>query len=1197
MAQVLLIGLGGTGSRIVNHVVRDLQQTAKRNGDSFSTTDGEMAFIVLDTNANDVEEINKSQTGIRNISTSSSKKIKEYMSQYSYMGVSKWMPRSRALDEESMIDGASQMRSKSRLAFLDTVESHRIDELKDEVRTMIENKELGQKVRVMIVSSLAGGTGSGMFIQTAIWIRRLLDEHDFDSTIRGILVLPDVFVETLKDMKISPTEKESLYSNAYAAIRELNTLTKIKTKNFKPMVPIKIDNIFDSEDPKMDGKPVFDYAFLIDNMTESGNTFQTIAEYERFVSKMIYMQLYAPMKTNLYSEEDNLFKIFQRCDEPVFGSCGTSRALYPKDSVLQYCALKAAKDSVSSGWLKIDYEIERLKKDQSKREKEGYNPERIDEKAEYIQRFDNEISKVGTEVGSNRLFVAIRNDVKHIESKEIKGKVVTEESDKVAYFTEKLDKLIKETVQSDLKSAMTSIDASSRIDEITDVSTAEEVVLNTEMAVKNLLSRMDKELPKKAGLMLSTIFSDDMGDVNFQNDLSIYGFLTFKDIDGKSQFVHPLAARYLLYKLVVELNRKKTKIVLDSSRRNALNGYAGESNPVSFDYSGTRSEIEERPIDYLRAKKSILHSNQKFISHFCEKYKEHNKNQYNLCEKYGVQLLEVNLYRLITERMQSLINEIELFFKNLNKVIDKLESSIVKNIEETSKVSDRTIYVCASASHKEKMYSDVKGQCQENNRDINGIVLKNIYGRFCAELNQTSNENKKYANVSVLDSFTVDVVRTYRKELAKRGRDFIDIDLYTALTIQVDADIEEEKRKARERGADEELEINVDLENDEVLSENSKQAAYDREMRRLCERLKYLASPCIKSDDEQPDNPNENLIDSNSADDEDGFNTVLPTKKHKTFWGFNKIIAGKYKELANVLGVNVDQQQNKAYGINELNCYRAVYGIMAKYIPKLNETENGDYFRNYQNVIKRITIRSMQGQNDALIDTPHIDKTWHYILPYVTAERQRAEEIKFYKSFWMALAYNHISLNEKGEFMVNVRKQKQTGGEYNDIELIIYNGRTVTMKQIGNLLKALRIDPKFIIETQRTLNNYLEMDIRLDREDYERLMLISGYERKNYSNNTKYREGGLASSGFTNAVSIIAKYDTQTNSSNAIVATLADSLVDLVRSVISDDFSEDERDELEKETYKICMKIFNASTEEHKNSMRIFQDWAEKAGE
>ena len=59
-----------------------------------------------------------------------------------------------------------------------------------------------------------------------------------------------------------------------------------------------------------------------------------------------------------------------------------------------------------------------------------------------------------------------------------------------------------------------------------------------------------------------------------------------------------------------------------------------------------------------------------------------------------------------------------------------------------------------------------------------------------------------------------------------------------------------------------------------------------------------------------------------------------------------------------------------------------------------------------------MTLKVMQGQDDALIDTPHIDKTWHYTMPYVTAERQMKEEKKFYKSFWMALAYNHISLNK-----------------------------------------------------------------------------------------------------------------------------------------------------------------------------------------
>ena len=392
--------------------------------------------------------------------------------------------------------------------------------------------------------------------------------------------------------------------------------------------------------------------------------------------------------------------------------------------------------------------------------------------------------------------------------------------------------------------------------------------------------------------------------------------------------------------------------------------------------------------------------------------------------------------------------------------------------------------------------------------------------------------------------------------------------------------------------------LDVDLEEDRILSENTKQAVYDSEMKKLCDRLRSLAAPCLRSSSEQYDNPNENLIDNTPVGyDEPGFNSKLPVKKHKAFWGFNPIIAGKYPALANTLGVNIAQQQNDAYDINELNCYRAVYGIMAKYIPKLNETAKADYFRNYYNVINRMTLKVMQGQDDALIDTPHIDKTWHYSMPYVTAERQMKEEKKFYKSFWMALAYNHISLNAKGEFQISVRKTKSTGGEYNDTELIMYNGRPIDLKHIGNLLKALRLDPKFILETYRTLENYLEMDIRLDREDYDKLALISGFERKNYSDNSKYREGGLGSAGFTNAVSMIAKYDSQSIKDNAVTATLADSLVDLIRDVIFDDFAEYENAELERETYKICMKIFNASTDERKESIKLFQEWAEKAEE
>jgi len=120
-------------------------------------------------------------------------------------------------------------------------------------------------------------------------------------------------------------------------------------------------------------------------------------------------------------------------------------------------------------------------------------------------------------------------------------------------------------------------------------------------------------------------------------------------------------------------------------------------------------------------------------------------------------------------------------------------------------------------------------------------------------------------------------VKTYREDLLKHNRTAIDLDLYTALTMQVDAEMEEEDEQQRKSESDV---LDVDLEEDKILSENTKQALYDSAMKKLCERLRNLAAPCLRSSPEQPDNPNENLIDNTPVDyDEPTFNTALPTKK------------------------------------------------------------------------------------------------------------------------------------------------------------------------------------------------------------------------------------------------------------------------------------------------------------------------------
>ena len=47
---------------------------------------------------------------------------------------------------------------------------------------LFDNRD-GTKIRVMIVSSLAGGTGAGMFIQTAMWVRKFFEKKNCSITV------------------------------------------------------------------------------------------------------------------------------------------------------------------------------------------------------------------------------------------------------------------------------------------------------------------------------------------------------------------------------------------------------------------------------------------------------------------------------------------------------------------------------------------------------------------------------------------------------------------------------------------------------------------------------------------------------------------------------------------------------------------------------------------------------------------------------------------------------------------------------------------------------------------------------------------------------------------------------------------------------------------------------------------------------
>ena len=112
-------------------------------------------------------------------------------------------------------EGAGQLRLLGRLAFFSGLQ-HIYQELawaKD-----ILGEATGpdsRKLRISIFCSLAGGTGSGMFMDLAILLRKKLFE---DALISGYFLLPEIFS--------SLSQADRIWANSYAALRELATLAR-----------------------------------------------------------------------------------------------------------------------------------------------------------------------------------------------------------------------------------------------------------------------------------------------------------------------------------------------------------------------------------------------------------------------------------------------------------------------------------------------------------------------------------------------------------------------------------------------------------------------------------------------------------------------------------------------------------------------------------------------------------------------------------------------------------------------------------------------------------------------------------------------------------------------------------------------------------------------------------------------------------
>lgn len=299
LKKTLYVGLGGTG-------VSALLKVKKCFFDSYGEIPPMIGFLAIDT---DGAATNKSET------SDSGKVIKLDPTELLVCTVRgalsvyhanpktyDWVP-TKNVDKLSSIQGggAGQVRSNGRfIAYFNNqrIKSNiqavitKIHQLipqgsKYEVDTNLTGVEYPANINVF--ASIAGGTGSGMLVDVLSIIRDALNQQAQTSKLYPWIILPEVF----RAMNLGPSMANVLY-NSYGALRTLDYIMHYDPKD--PAINFGYSKITE---------PLFNYAYIINNMNQAGVSFNNLEDLVDVVAKSAFLPA-NKMGDDLASPFDNI---------------------------------------------------------------------------------------------------------------------------------------------------------------------------------------------------------------------------------------------------------------------------------------------------------------------------------------------------------------------------------------------------------------------------------------------------------------------------------------------------------------------------------------------------------------------------------------------------------------------------------------------------------------------------------------------------------------------------------------------------------------------------------------------------------------------------------------------------------------------------------------------------------------------------
>lgn len=1003
-APTLLIGLGGTGCKIIERVSQMVTSEQRNN----------IAFAVFDTDINDLRGIQQRNPFIKTIQTSTKQTVGEYLNKDVHARDS-WFPVNAILNGKTLTEGAGQVRSISRLALETVIRAGRMEPLHEAIQSLykVEEDKADQALRVVIASSLAGGTGSGLILPVALYIRNYLQTHFRQSAniTRGFFILPEVFYEVIAGQ----AERNNLKANAYATLRELDAFLMkgdaTLHERYAASVRMQFPRAASTGYEEYDVRP-YDFCFLFDAQNADGSKLNSFDQYLDHAANCIYAQSIGPMNKRSNSSEDNTIrKLAKERGRNRYAGAGASRLVYPAEDICKLIALKWAKQCVSKQWLVYDRRYMDMRRETERQKARGLSVQEQPLASFYANQIESDAKHEDS----------FAKAIIHSTGKYVNG--VTRKSDSWIDYVD----AIMAKIEQDLQSIPSDVDSKYQ--------DAREQVYNLgndweeffeAYGASNTYRQMSNQYMEGACQSIAySLFGDSM--LNQGEGRQDYRLETYL-VNGDGSFLHPNAIRYLLIKILDRMKSYKEKA---DNEEKETKSYFEHFEEDAFDDKDTE-DITETAADLADRKLPLMARLTHRPTEDQEDIKQKMKQFLENVEAYRVQYTQAHVLGRGIRYIGKLIEAFEVFYKSFEGKVDTLDRSIQDIYKKYNESKGTTVrYVCASKRCMDTICE--KRPYTGSTLSIDSDLSRDIYERIFvyAQTEEKPNGNRYFSELfdkGIIGYFEGVVMRDYGIDL--------NVDIIKAIEDEADYELKEEDK-----------EKNPD--------------AIDQYVRKTIEDTRKLSCPFIESPMGEAREPINSCTFHSSLRPERGDESPRA-----------QLIR---KELMNY-GGEPDDDIDKTMIMFYQSFYGLRANDLSKFAPPEKSLtynrSSGEYFKAYYELVAGVHPEAHRSKEIS----PHIDRWWHIItkMPDLDEENQKRQEYDIYAAFFWAIIGDCIYLSDEGSD-TRLYKLRNIPLKMEDDSLVVSNG--TECDKLYEVLDAIAIYPELIQKILTLVQLRTEVDI------------------------------------------------------------------------------------------------------------------------